>query len=158
MFFSSVVILFATLITCIYSDSVSPGAFPPHVCGAQLIVKAPALTPDHSRPSDPSTTTEAPTNCCFVIQETVSAEYWPVANVTYTTLEVNLTSITTLVTPYRNGTSTNVYTNVYTTNASFPVTKTLGNPIADYRNDGFYMTESDTWLRGTAVTTAGITM
>jgi hypothetical protein len=93
-----------------------------------------------------------------VIQETVSVEYWPVANVTYTTKEVNLTSITTLVTPYRNGTSTNIVTNVYTTNVSVPVTKTLGNPIANYPNNGFYMTESDTWLRGTAVTTAGITM
>ena len=93
-----------------------------------------------------------------MIQETVSAEYWPVTNVTYTTKSVNLTSITTLVTPYLNGTSTNIYTNVYPTNASFPISQTLGNPIAGYPNGGFYMTESDTILSGTAITTLGLTM
>ena len=79
-------------------------------------------------------------------------------NVTYKTKEVNLTSITTLITPYPNATSTNVVTNVYLTNASFPVTQTLGNPIENYPNNAFYMTELDTQLNGTAVTTAGVTM
>jgi hypothetical protein len=93
-----------------------------------------------------------------VIQETVSENYWPVANVTYTTLEVNLTSITTLITPYRNATSTNVVTNVYLTNASFPVTKTLDNPIANYPNNAFEMPELFTPLNGTATFTAGVTV
>jgi hypothetical protein len=93
-----------------------------------------------------------------VIQETVSADWWPVENVTYTTEEVNLTSITTLITPYRNGTITNIVTNVYPTNASFPVTKTLENPIELYLNNAFSFEEFDTELNGTAVVTAGVTV
>jgi hypothetical protein len=93
-----------------------------------------------------------------VIQETVNAEWWPVTKVTYLTKEVNLTSITTLITPFRNGTVTNIVTNVYPTNASFPVTKTLGNPIGNYANNAFSFEEIDTELNGTAVTTAGVTM
>jgi hypothetical protein len=93
-----------------------------------------------------------------VIQETVSADWWPVENVTYTTKKVNLTSITTLITPYRNGTITNIATNVYPTNASFPVTKTLGNPIELYANNAFLFEEIDTELNGTAVVTAGVTV
>ncbi len=80
------------------------------------------------------------------------------ANVTYVTKEVRLTSITTLITPLRNGTLTNVVTNVYPTNASFPITKTLGNPIENYPNDAFSFEEFDTELNGTAVVTAGVTV
>jgi hypothetical protein len=93
-----------------------------------------------------------------VIQETAVADYWPVENVTYTTLEVNLTSITTLITPFRNGTITNVVTNVYPTNASFPVTKTLGNPLRNYANNAFFFAEDSTSLDGPSVVTAGVTV
>lgn len=93
-----------------------------------------------------------------MIQETVSENWWPVANVTYTTKEVNLTSITTFVTPYRNATSTDVVTNVYLTNASFPVTQTLDNPIANFPNNAFEMPQLDTQLNGTATVTAGVTV
>lgn len=93
-----------------------------------------------------------------MIQETVNEDWWPVANVTYETKEVNLTSITTLITPYRNGTITNIVTNVYPTNASFPVTKTLGNPIDLYPNNAFSFEEFDTELNGTAVVTGGVTV
>lgn len=92
-----------------------------------------------------------------MIQETVSAEWWPVTNVTYTTKNVKLISITTLVTPYPNTTITNIVTNVYP-NATIPVTQTLGNPISNYRNNAFRMSEAPTQLTGTAVTTAGVTM
>lgn len=109
-------------------------------------------------PTPSPTTTKDITNCCFIIQETVSAEWWPVTNVTYKTKEVNLTSITTLITPYPNATSTNVITNVYLTNASFPITQTLGNPIGNYPNNAFDMSELDTQLNGTATITAGVTM
>ncbi|KAN0121806.1 hypothetical protein V8E51_000132 [Hyaloscypha variabilis] len=132
MFFQTIVVLFSTLITCILAvESASP---------------------------TPASNSTDPTNCCFVIQETVSVEYWQVKNVTYVTKPVKLTSITTLVTPYPNGTSTNIYTNVYHTTASFPVTHTMGNPIADYPNGGFNMPESDKILHGTAVTTGGLTI
>jgi hypothetical protein len=93
-----------------------------------------------------------------VIQEKVNADWWPVTNVTYTTGEVNLTSITTLITPLRNGTLTNIVTNVYPTNASFLVTKTLENPIKNYPNNAFSFEELDTELNGTAIVTAGVTM
>jgi hypothetical protein len=93
-----------------------------------------------------------------VIQETAVADYWPVENVTYTTLEVNLTSITTLITPYRNGTITNIVTNVYPTNASFPVTQTLGNPLRNYANNAFSFAEVSSSLDGPSVVTAGVTV
>ncbi len=79
-------------------------------------------------------------------------------NVSYVTKEVKLTSITTLITPLHNGTVTNVATNVYPTNASFPVTKTLGNPLWNYPNDAFSLEETDTELNGTAVITGGVTV
>ena len=129
----------------------------PYEC-TQLTIKAPAIkTPLTTLPPSRTIKPEA-ANCCFVIQETVTEEWWPVESVTYTTLEVNLTSITTLVTPYPNATSTNVVTNVYLTNASFPVTQTLGNPIPNYPNNAFEMPETDYQLNGTATVTAGVTM
>jgi hypothetical protein len=129
----------------------------PYEC-TQLTIKVPGIkTPLTALPPSRTIKPEA-ANCCFVIQETVSEEWWPVESVTYTTLEVNLTSITTLVTPYRNATSTNVVTNVYLTNASFPVTQTLGNPIANYPNNAFEMPEFNNQLNGTATVTAGVTM
>jgi len=70
-----------------------------------------------------------------VIQETATENFWPISSVITNTQEVNLTSVTTLVTPYRNGTVTNVFTNVYTTNASFFTTVDAAwNPISFYDN------------------------
>ena len=90
--------------------------------------------------------------CCFVIQDTVTENWWPV---TTTTQLVNLTSITTLITPYPNRTVTNIVTNIYPTNASFPVGQ---NPIADYYNAAPQPQEVSIPLNGTAVVTAGVTM
>jgi len=72
---------------------------------------------------------------------------------------VNLTSITTFITPYPNGTITSVVTNVYPTNASFLFPIEVGvNPIAEYGNSAPRPEEIENKLNGTAVVTAGVTM
>lgn len=99
-------------------------------------------------------------NCCFVVQDNVN-EYWWQA---YTTPPpvysvVNVTSITTLVTPYTNGTVTNYETNVHTTNASFTRSFPVGyNPASLLVNDAPQPVETITSLNGTQIVTAGATL
>jgi hypothetical protein len=90
-----------------------------------------------------------------VIQETVQVDFW--ANATYTS-EVNFTSITTLITPYPNGTITNIVTNVYPTNTSFPLPNNFVNPLRNYDNNAFVFPEVSTPLDGSSVVTAGVTV
>ena len=72
---------------------------------------------------------------------------------------INLTSITTYITPYKNGTVTNIVTNVYLTNGTFTWPKTDGaNPITDYLNGAPAPSEVTEELTGTAVVTGGVTV
>jgi hypothetical protein len=72
---------------------------------------------------------------------------------------INLTSITTYITPFKNGTVTNIVTNVYLTNGTFawPVTGGV-NPITNYLNGAPGPAEVATELNGTAVATGGVTV
>ena len=114
-----------------------------------------------------NTTTAAPKTssgsgapvCCFVVQDTVSEEYWQQYTTTTQYSVVNLTSITTLITPYPSVTSTNYETNVYTTNAYFIGTQDSGyNPIYLYKNAVPGPVETVGVLNGSQTVTAGITM
>jgi hypothetical protein len=73
---------------------------------------------------------------------------------------VNLTSITTYVTPYPTTTLSAITTNVYTTNASFTYTHEIGlNPIDLYGNSqGGTIAQTATSLNGSQIVTAGITV
>ena len=72
---------------------------------------------------------------------------------------VNVTSITTYITPYSNGTVTNYKTNVHTTNASFTSTIQVGyNPASLLINDAPQPIETDVALNGSQVVTAGATL
>lgn len=101
----------------------------------------------------------AASNCCFVVQDTVSEVYWQkFITKTYYSI-VNLTSITTYVTPYPATTLSAITTNVYTTNASFPYSTDVGmNPIGLYYNDVRAVSETAKSLNGSQIVTAGITV
>lgn len=98
-------------------------------------------------------------NCCFVVQDTVSEVYWQkFITKTYYSI-VNLTSITTYVTPYPTITLSAITTNVYTTNASFPYSTDVGeNPIGLYYNDVRVVQETVKSLNGSQIVTAGVTV
>ena len=98
--------------------------------------------------------------CCFVVQDTVSKEWFEETSTSITHSIVNLTSITTFITVYPNTTKTAYETHVTTTNASFTFSSLVGvNPITDYTNDAPGPTESmNAHYNGTAVVTAGIIM
>jgi hypothetical protein len=98
-------------------------------------------------------------NCYFVIQDTVSEYWWE----EYSTeapqyFVVNLTSITTLVTPYVDTTITE--TNVYTTNTTVTVTDQVGyNPASLMVNDGPQPFEATSSIAdSTQIITAGATV
>ncbi|CAG8948928.1 hypothetical protein HYFRA_00002055 [Hymenoscyphus fraxineus] len=101
----------------------------------------------------------AASGCCFVVQDTVSQIYWK-KYVTITLYSiVNLTSITTYVTPYPTTTFSSVTTNVYTTNASFSYSKDVAkNPIALYYNEAGSVSQSWKSLNGSQIVTAGVTV
>jgi hypothetical protein len=108
-----------------------------------------------------SATTEA---CCFVVLDTIYEAWWQEISIyTYYTV-VNLTSITTLITPYPTATSTNYETNVYTTNATSYLDVEIGyDPVALYTNVAPGPKENSIVLNAngknvTAVTTAGKTV
>jgi hypothetical protein len=119
------------------------------------------LTSTIPRPS----VTEPPSNngtgdCCFVVQDTVSEVWWEMfTTITYYDI-VNLTSITTYVTPYPTTTFSAVTTNVYTTNASFSYTDNIGgNPIYLYANvDGPRIPQTAIAINGSQTVTAGVTV
>lgn len=112
-----------------------------------------------------STSSESPTtsNCCFVVQDTLTENWWQIYStepVAY--YVVNLTSITALVTPYMDTTVTNYETNIYTTNASYTQTDEIGqNPVSLFFNNAPQPAEMAVVLGssiGSQVVTAGKTM
>ena len=133
---------------------------------AQTSPAIPSSTGSFNSSSSSSSTTAtsitAPV-CCFIAQETASAIYWPITTWETTVKEVNLTSITTLITPYENGTEvTNVYTQITATNATFSAAFDGGvNPLRFYDNKDQNFPEqasSKLTVNATAVVTAGITV
>lgn len=97
--------------------------------------------------------------CCFVVQDTVSEEWWQETSYSSAYDVVNVTSITTLITAYPNVTYTNYETHVYTTNHSFLFSYLVGiNPITNFINDAPGPTEVEHSLNGTAIVTAGVTV
>lgn len=73
---------------------------------------------------------------------------------------VNLTSITTYVTPYPSVTTlSHIETNVYTTNASFTHTREVGeNPAHLYENPGGRPSQTEISLNGSQTVTGGVTV
>lgn len=138
------------------SDSVSCSKFyssrfdhPSYTFGlANKIAVTPFLNSTGTRTAN--STGPISSNCCFVVQDSVNEYWWQ----QYTTLPpvysvVNVTSITTLVTPYSNGTVTNYETNVHTTNASFTRTQQIGfNPASLLINSAPQPLQTTTALNG----------
>jgi hypothetical protein len=97
-----------------------------------------------------------------VVQETASENYWPISSVITDTKQINLTSVTTYVTPYKNGTVTSVVTNVYNTTALFSKTVDVGwNPISFYDNPVppiIVEEENKLPANATAIVTGGVTV
>jgi hypothetical protein len=120
------------------------------------------LTETRTRSAN-STATPGPDVCCFVVQDTVTEGYW-LQYLTVTNYQVlNLTLITTLVTPYPTVTSTNYETNVYMTNVTFRQSKTVGvDPISLYTNPAPGPAETANILNatqiGTQIVTGGVTV
>ncbi|KAH8646402.1 hypothetical protein BGZ60DRAFT_244159 [Tricladium varicosporioides] len=130
------------------------------ILSAVLLGNVEALS---SRFSNSSTITTAPSSlasaCCFAVQDTVSEVYWNIYTTLTTYSVVNLTSITTFVTPYPNKTVSNIETNIYTTNASFLFVNNIGrNPVTLYSNPGGGPAQTSTSLNGTQTITAGVTV
>jgi hypothetical protein len=95
-----------------------------------------------------------------VVQDTVTEEWFDITSYSTTHNVVNLTSITTFITPYPNTTKSRLETNVYTTNATFNFTIPIGiNPITIMTNDAPGPAETTHKnVNGTAVITGGIAM
>ncbi|KUJ11684.1 uncharacterized protein LY89DRAFT_229739 [Mollisia scopiformis] len=101
--------------------------------------------------------THAP--CCFVIQDTISEEWWQRTSYISATNLVNLTSYTTYITERPGITATRVETNVYLTNASFAFTFLVGkDPISNLINSAPTPVEATQVLNATQIVTGGITM
>ena len=94
-----------------------------------------------------------------MVQDTVSEDWWQMTTFSTGQSVINLTSITTYITPFKNGTVTNIVTNVYLTNGTFswPITGGV-NPISDYINGAPGPSQVATELTGTAVVTGGVTV
>jgi hypothetical protein len=89
----------------------------------------------------------------------VSEDWWDLTTFSTGQAVINLTSITTLITPYKNGTVINIVTNVYSTNGTFSWPFTGGvNPISDYPNGATSPTEVHQMLTGTATVVGGVTV
>ncbi|CZR60089.1 uncharacterized protein PAC_09984 [Phialocephala subalpina] len=118
------------------------------------------ISSETSRPLGNATLpTDIPGPCCFVIQDTVSEEWWQKTSYSSATSLVSLTSYTTYITNLPNVTSTRVETNVYLTNASFSFTFMVGqNPITNLINQAPTPTQATQVLTGAALVTAGVTM
>jgi hypothetical protein len=121
-------------------------------------------TPSYSNQTTTTSTassTHTTDACCFVVQDTVNEIWWQETSYSSTYNVVNLTSFTTFLTPFPNGTSTRVETNIQVTNASFEWTFLVGiNPITNYINNAPGPTEAATSLNGTvsSVVTGGVTV
>lgn len=126
-----------------------------------LTVKVPSMPgilPTRTFENRTSTTypSPPPTVCCFAVQDTVSEVWWQITSYSSSTIAVNLTSITTLITKYTNATSMNYDTNVYSTGITTTWTYAVGhNPISNEENAGPMPAETDYILNGTAPITTG---
>ncbi|KAH7310074.1 hypothetical protein BKA65DRAFT_169698 [Rhexocercosporidium sp. MPI-PUGE-AT-0058] len=95
--------------------------------------------------------------CCFVVQDTVSEQWWDQTSLSSTVQEVNLTSYITYYTNLPNITTSRTETLVLPTNASFTFTYQVGiNPLTGYTNTAPGPTEVEQKLEGTAIMTAGV--
>ncbi|KAH9217589.1 hypothetical protein DL95DRAFT_521993 [Leptodontidium sp. 2 PMI_412] len=95
--------------------------------------------------------------CCFVVQDTVSEQWWAQTSLSSTVQEVNLTSYITYYTNLPNITTSRTETLVLPTNASFTFTYQVGrNPLTGYTNKAPGPTEVTQKLEGTALMTAGV--
>lgn len=129
---------------------------------AFFIVATPIVTPtlsyfNSTLPALKSTTTSV---CCFVVQDTVTEEWFQQTSYSVTHSVVNLTSITTFVTAYPDTTKTAFETHVYTTNATFNFSIPNGiNPLTLMTNDAPGPAQVTVMnVNGTAVTTGGMTL
>lgn len=111
-----------------------------------------------------SSTITAPGNhttpiCCFLVQDTVSEEWWNQYNYTTFASVVNLTSYTTFITVLPDATSTRVESHVYPTNHSFTTSHRIGlNPISLLDDGAPGPKEVKHANNGTAIVTGGITV
>ncbi|KAF4631869.1 hypothetical protein G7Y89_g6266 [Cudoniella acicularis] len=103
-----------------------------------------------------NSTGPAPSNCCFVVQDTVDIYWWQ----KYTTAApfykvVNVTSITTVVTPYHNTTVISYSTNVHLTNTTFQLMNQLSfNSASLLINDTPKPFQTNAGLNGSQTVTA----
>jgi hypothetical protein len=102
------------------------------------------------------------TNCCFIVQDVVTEFWWQSYSTKPVQYSVDLTSITTLITPYADTTITNYETHVYTTNGSYTATDAIRqNPIQLFLDSAPQPDEKQHILfssNGTQIVTAGVTM
>jgi hypothetical protein len=109
-----------------------------------------------------SSPSAAPSNCCFVVQDTITENWWQ----EYTTVTyyqtMNATYITTLVSPYIDTTVTNVVTDVKSINATLSSVNTVGyNPATMMINNApqpAQVTGASFGLNGSQIVTAGVTV
>ena len=96
--------------------------------------------------------------CCFVVQDTISEEWWDIASTSSTYGLVNVTAVTTYVTRGPDGLGTIIGSNssVTMTNTSFMFSYNVGvNPLATLINAAPGPSETDSLLTGTATMTGG---
>ncbi len=96
--------------------------------------------------------------CCFVVQDTISEEWWDEFSTTSTYGLVNVTAVTTYLTKGPDGLGTIVGSNssVTVANTSFVFSYNVGvNPLSTLFNPAPGPTETDSPLTGIATTTGG---
>jgi hypothetical protein len=120
------------------------------------------VTPTQPYSNNTSTALKSATThvCCFVVQDTVTEEWFQQTSYSTTHSVVNLTSITTFITPYPNTTKTAFETHVYTTNATFNFSIPNGiNPLTLMTNDAPGPAQTTVMnVNGTAAITGGMTL
>lgn len=121
------------------------------------------VTSSRSSTSSSQPSTSSPFNvstsemCCFVVQDTISEEWWEEYSTTSTHGLVNLTAITTYVTQGPNGTTLSSTSTVTLTNTSFVFSYNVGgNPLATLSNPAPGPTETNGPLTGSATMTGGV--
>jgi hypothetical protein len=117
--------------------------------------------PSSTSPTDPIKLSKNPGRnapCCFVVQDTVTEQWWDQFSTSSTYGLVNVTSITTYVTRGSDGLGTIIGSNssVTLTNTSFMFSYNVGvNPLATLFNAAPGPTEIDNRFTGTETTTGG---
>jgi len=96
--------------------------------------------------------------CCFVVQDTISEEWWDEFNTTTAFGLINVTSVTTYLSNGPDGVGTIVgrSSSVTVTNTSFVYSYNVGvNPLGTFANGAPGPTETNSPLTGTATMTGG---